>query len=222
MNRFGCEGQPVLGFEIVSLNAKKGREVVITIDLSKEDPSLVLPATRSLRAELDGIKECVRWNESKGKAIIDGRYNFKTGEITPAEVTEPVNSQLKSPPQRFVRRATRLDGKLRCPITRMPERHADNFPVVTGHNPRQFSNTIRRGHEAIHVWEVGPNGGYGRPHIPSRILKAPTVTADDLDLVGMKRPVIGAKAFQGAHTNGVLPSASFSIREIATLVMQRR
>ena len=162
--------------------------------------------------------ETGEWNKVRIEAIIEGRYNFKTGEITPAsEVNESVEPQLKSFRQRFVRRATRLDGsngKKRRIITKEPESHSDNHPVVTGQRAEAFSNIVRRPKERYHIWERFPDGRFRRPVIPAGELRTPTITGiESIELEGLSRPedllkspVMKMRTPSKPHVNGDLPN----------------
>lgn len=103
------EGRTAPGYEIIRMTVKKshthpGNEIRIIVDLEKPEPLLVSPEPRDLRAELEGILECEDWNKARGETVVDGRYNFKTGEITPPVIKSNVSveSPLSILTQRFV------------------------------------------------------------------------------------------------------------------------
>lgn len=211
------------GFEIVGMKVKKGREILVTIDLNTKDPSLVVSAPRNLSAELAGMLSCEEWNKKRGEAIIEGRFNFKTDDITTIlDESGEIQPYTKPVGGVFVKRATPVPGKHRNSLTRMPERHANNYPVVTGDNQLQNSHKVRFSGGNYHIWEVS-RGGKIRPVIPSSILKAPVITIEDLEPEDRStKPARNPYThIIIPHTNGVSPSR-FKVQEIAKFTVERR
>lgn len=139
-------------YQIVDLKIKRPNdsppEIRVVVDLTREDPDLAAPVLRDYNAALAGIRECDALNKAWEAAVVDGRYNFKTGKIAPQLKTgEEMEPQLKFTEQRHPRRVRPNAGKI--PFNKIVSAKGGGIILINGpHRPTIKDKTLSE-HEAI-------------------------------------------------------------------------